>query len=158
MGASPLSNQAADDVDLLTVLEHELGHVVGLPDNATSGDLMDITLGLGQRRGPSAADLATIAQALNMPAPAEAMYLAWMGLPAAVAGTPDKGSKDSIPDGLAILTRLLAVAGDSFFAQYNASAEAIEAAIPALRLTNADRGSQGSDNLPTLNGPLTQLT
>ena len=52
---------AADGVDLLTVLEHELGHVIGLSDNTQAGDLMDITLGLGVRRSPSAADLATIA-------------------------------------------------------------------------------------------------
>jgi hypothetical protein len=58
--ASPAS-PAADDVDLLTVLEHELGHVIGLADNAVAGDLMDITLGLGVRRAPTAADLATIA-------------------------------------------------------------------------------------------------
>ena len=47
--ASP-GSAAANDVDLLTVLEHELGHVLGLPDNAQDGDLMDITLGLGIRR------------------------------------------------------------------------------------------------------------
>ncbi len=50
--ASPTS-PAADDVDLLTVLEHELGHVIGLPDNDQAGDLMDITLGLGVRRAPT---------------------------------------------------------------------------------------------------------
>ncbi len=48
---------AAGKVDLLTVLEHELGHVIGLSDNAQAGDLMDITLGLGVRRAPTAADL-----------------------------------------------------------------------------------------------------
>ena len=53
---------AADDVDLLTVLEHELGHVIGLADNAQAGDLMDITLGLGVRRAPTSADLAAIAR------------------------------------------------------------------------------------------------
>ena len=45
------------------MLEHELGHVIGLSDNTQAGDLMDITLGLGVRRAPTAADLATIAQA-----------------------------------------------------------------------------------------------
>ena len=40
---------AATDVDLRTVLEHELGHAVGLPDNALPGDLMDTTLGLGMQ-------------------------------------------------------------------------------------------------------------
>jgi hypothetical protein len=53
---------AAGEVDLLTVLEHEMGHVIGLPDNAQAGDLMDITLGLGVRREPTGADVATIAQ------------------------------------------------------------------------------------------------
>ena len=42
------------EVDLLTVLEHELGHVIGLSDNTEAGDLMDITLGLGVRRSPTA--------------------------------------------------------------------------------------------------------
>ncbi len=56
---------AANDVDLVTVLEHELGHVLGLPDNDQAGDLMDITLGLGVRRGPGSADLAAIGSALN---------------------------------------------------------------------------------------------
>ena len=45
------------------MLEHELGHVIGLADNTEAGDLMDITLGLGVRRAPTSADLATIAGA-----------------------------------------------------------------------------------------------
>jgi Ca2+-binding RTX toxin-like protein len=57
-----LGSPAADDVDLLTVLEHELGHVIGLADNNQAGDLMDITLGFGVRRTPTAADLAAIGQ------------------------------------------------------------------------------------------------
>ena len=52
---------AASEVDLLTVLEHELGHVIGLADNAEAGDLMDITLGLGVRRAPTSADVAAMA-------------------------------------------------------------------------------------------------
>jgi hypothetical protein len=63
---------AVDRVDLLTVLEHELGHVIGLSDNAQAGDLMDITLGLGVRRAPTAADLAPIAQATSTAVPASA--------------------------------------------------------------------------------------
>ncbi len=51
---------AATEVDLLTVLEHELGHVLGLPDNDQAGDLMDITLGLAESRAPSPADVAAI--------------------------------------------------------------------------------------------------
>ncbi len=51
---------ASGRVDLLTVLEHELGHVIGLSDNNQAGDLMDVTLGLGVRRSPTIGDLATI--------------------------------------------------------------------------------------------------
>jgi hypothetical protein len=58
---------AADQVDLLTVLEHELGHVLGLPDNGQVGDLMDISLGLGVRRAPAAADVALVAQTMGAP-------------------------------------------------------------------------------------------
>ncbi len=42
---------AAGRVDLLTVLEHELGHVLGLSDDSGT-DLMATTLGLGVRRLP----------------------------------------------------------------------------------------------------------
>ena len=51
---------SAGQVNLLTVLEHELGHILGLPDNATPGDLMDITLGAGDHQAPSTADLAAV--------------------------------------------------------------------------------------------------
>jgi len=57
---------AVGEVDLLTVLEHEMGHVIGLSDNAQAGDLMDTTLGLGARRAPTAADLATIVPAASI--------------------------------------------------------------------------------------------
>ena len=55
---------AAGEVDLLTVLEHELGHVIGLADNTQAGDLMDVTLGLGVRRALTARDVATVDAAL----------------------------------------------------------------------------------------------
>ena len=45
---------AVDHIDLLTVVEHELGHVAGLDDMAASNNLMSTTLGLGVRRLPSA--------------------------------------------------------------------------------------------------------
>ena len=50
----PARARRRSDVDLLTVLEHELGHVIGLSDNTQAGDLMDITLGLGVSRAPTA--------------------------------------------------------------------------------------------------------
>ena len=42
-----------DRIDLLTVVEHELGHMVGLKDlNAPTDDLMSGVLGIGVRRNP----------------------------------------------------------------------------------------------------------
>ncbi len=61
-----LGSPAAGRIDLLTVLEHELGHIVGLPDNATPGDLMDITIGAGVRRSPTAADVARVARGSSL--------------------------------------------------------------------------------------------
>ena len=51
-----LDPQAVDKIDLLTVVEHELGHVIGLGDlgNPSSG-LMDGTLPVGVRRVPDQA-------------------------------------------------------------------------------------------------------
>ena len=46
--------RAVDRIDLLTVVEHELGHVLGLKDLSTStDDLMSGVLGIGVRRDPS---------------------------------------------------------------------------------------------------------
>jgi hypothetical protein len=55
------SSPATGEMDLLTVVMHELGHVLGLPDDSdltSAGDLMDETLATGTRRLPSAADVA----------------------------------------------------------------------------------------------------
>jgi hypothetical protein len=47
--------RAVDRIDLLTVVEHELGHVLGLDDlDALAGSLMSGELGLGVRRDPAA--------------------------------------------------------------------------------------------------------
>jgi hypothetical protein len=49
--------RAVDRIDLLTVVEHELGHVVGLGDlDVLATDLMSGVLGVGARRGPSHQD------------------------------------------------------------------------------------------------------
>jgi hypothetical protein len=49
--------RAVDRIDLLTVMEHELGHVLGLKDlDAASDDLMSGVLEVGIRRNASAAD------------------------------------------------------------------------------------------------------
>jgi hypothetical protein len=49
------NSRAVDRIDLLTVVEHELGHVLGLDDlDALTGDVMARTLGVGVRRNPGA--------------------------------------------------------------------------------------------------------
>ena len=48
--------QAVDRIDLLTVVEHELGHFAGLGNLGASSDaLMSGVLGTGVRRDPAAA-------------------------------------------------------------------------------------------------------
>ena len=51
------------------MLEHELGHVLGLPDNDRAGDVMDIALGLGVSRAPTAADVSAIPGAPSVAVP-----------------------------------------------------------------------------------------
>lgn len=53
-----LDPDAIDRVDLLTVLYHELGHILGLDDlDASAGTLMSGELQLGVRREPNAAEI-----------------------------------------------------------------------------------------------------
>jgi subtilisin-like proprotein convertase family protein len=49
--------QTGGKMDLLTVVAHELGHVLGLEDNQDAGDLMAETLSLGVRRLPTPNDV-----------------------------------------------------------------------------------------------------
>jgi hypothetical protein len=57
--AALAGSAAAGKFDLLTVLEHELGHVLGLPDDKGLG-LMAESLSVGARRMPSAADVEAV--------------------------------------------------------------------------------------------------
>jgi hypothetical protein len=51
--------QAMDQIDLLTVLEHELGHIAGLSDlDVLTDDVMSGVLGVGIRRNASHVDVA----------------------------------------------------------------------------------------------------
>ncbi|MGP0065792.1 MAG: hypothetical protein ACLQGP_19595, partial [Isosphaeraceae bacterium] len=88
------SSPAADDVDLLTVLEHELGHVLGLPDNDQASDLMDIGLGLGVSRAPTAADVAAIPGAPSIAVPPSGSHLAQISGP--VSGSMVDAALESI--------------------------------------------------------------
>jgi hypothetical protein len=63
---------AAGQMDLLTVVEHELGHELGLgefSDATQPGDVMDGTLGVGVRRMPTAADVDVVFGAPLPPPP-----------------------------------------------------------------------------------------
>ena len=60
-GSSPqlkaVDPRALDRIDLLSVVEHELGHVAGLTDlDALADDVMNGVLGVGVRRNASHAD------------------------------------------------------------------------------------------------------
>ena len=62
MSALP-GSEAAGEFDLLTVLEHEYGHALGisdLPSGGVPGALMDTTLTTGVRIMPSAKDLTVL--------------------------------------------------------------------------------------------------
>ena len=58
------ASPAYGEIDLLTVLEHELGHILGLDDNAAD-DLMAVTLGASSRRLPTAAEVDAIFAQMN---------------------------------------------------------------------------------------------
>jgi hypothetical protein len=51
------SGDAASHIDLLTVVEHELGHLIGLGDSDSAG-VMNTDLDVGERRLPDATDVA----------------------------------------------------------------------------------------------------
>jgi hypothetical protein len=64
---------AAKRIDLLTVVTHELGHILGLPDVSAAlfpDDLMDTELPTGVRRLPSPADASALLTGLWIPAAA----------------------------------------------------------------------------------------
>jgi hypothetical protein len=69
------SNAAAGHLDLLTTVSHEMGHVLGLPDETApsqANDLMYINLADGERRLPDAGDVANANAHTSAPANADA--------------------------------------------------------------------------------------
>jgi Ca2+-binding RTX toxin-like protein len=53
---------AAGHMDLLTVVEHELGHIIGLGDSDSTG-VMNVNLDVGERRMPDVIDVAQASEA-----------------------------------------------------------------------------------------------
>ena len=57
---APLSSEAYGKLDLLTVMIHELGHVLGMPSTVSADNVMSQYLAPGQRRLPDAVDIAAL--------------------------------------------------------------------------------------------------
>jgi parallel beta-helix repeat protein len=136
---------AAGGVDFLTVLEHELGHVLDLPDNNTAGDLMDITLGAGVRRTPSASDLAALAQSQGPSTTVPVTVLA------------SNGSTSMLQTGLATPNdrRSANGPGQPFSLSGGSAAQAIVDAALASMLGSA--GESGDEMVPLIQGILLTL-
>jgi PAS domain-containing protein len=60
-----LDPRAVDRIDLVSVVAHELGHVLGLEDRAADGGLMAGTLGTGVRRMPSSREVESALSVLD---------------------------------------------------------------------------------------------
>jgi VCBS repeat-containing protein len=94
------TNGAAGHMDLVTVVAHELGHVLGMPDEtdpATANDLMYINLVDGERRLPDASDVtqaSDTAVAENIEAALPSSAQAAAGTPI-VTGTPANDTIDA---------------------------------------------------------------
>ncbi len=80
-------NPAIGRLDLLTVLIHELGHIVNLPSTATSYDVMSQYLAPGQRRLLSGADIAAL-QAAGSPYFQGVSGVQTLTVPSQGSGTP----------------------------------------------------------------------
>jgi predicted Zn-dependent protease len=52
-------------MDLVTALDHEMGHVLGLDHSADPGDLMFESLAAGVRTAPTARDVDTLFASLG---------------------------------------------------------------------------------------------
>ncbi len=80
---------AASHIDLLTVLVHELGHVIGLADSTSAG-VMNVALDAGERRLPDPADVA-----LANPGQAQAQAQAQAPLLPIIRGTAGNDTIDA---------------------------------------------------------------
>ncbi len=86
-GVASVGSPAFGRIDLLTVLAHEMGHLLGFEHSAASGDVMEAALAPGQRSLPSTQDAGPLA-----PDTATALVAVPQGRPAfAVPAALDTG-------------------------------------------------------------------
>jgi Bacterial Ig domain/Bacterial cadherin-like domain len=87
---SSTSSPATGKLDLLTVLIHELGHIVSLPSTATANDVMSQYLAPSQRRLPNAVDIAAL-QAKGSPHYSNGTSVTMVAPPASYGGSLSYG-------------------------------------------------------------------
>jgi hypothetical protein len=95
---APSGGPAAGKMDLLSVVSHELGHVLGLPDGHDSHDVMGETLAPGVRRLPVADDLSSE----MIPSPAASVALAFAAHPALTATASNGNQAAPVPTSFAV--------------------------------------------------------
>ncbi len=146
-GGEMSAGPAAGQVDLLTVLEHELGHIIGLGDNGQSGDLMGISLGLGIRRMPTAADVAELTPDLTTPIAAP--MTSWAASRMAPADSSSVVLGDMFRSAMITVLELEQVQNNSAIQPLTAAANGQttnSALIALLPLEAANQQSLGSGN------------
>ena len=87
---------AEGKMDMLSVLLHEYGHILGLQHSADPRNFMATTLQPGERRLPSAAELQLMAELVAQIKAEQLAYTPLPGLP------PAGGGKEELPIGFAI--------------------------------------------------------
>jgi uncharacterized repeat protein (TIGR01451 family) len=131
-GSTPTSGQ----MDLLTVVSHEVGHVLGFGDHASGNDIMTTTLDTGMRRLPEAPGNvaavaaqggAAVSAGVSLSASSRTEVGSTSTVPGATAAIQDSGSQRSLSGAL------------SQVGQQASGLVPITPASPAATPTGADR-------------------
>jgi hypothetical protein len=99
--------EAAGKMDMLSVLLHEYGHALGIDHSADNGDYMAATLQPGERRLPSADELALMSQLVAQLQPDDATASGLVGWASAQqvgmnSDLPDSPTSPTLPIGTAL--------------------------------------------------------